>query len=41
MQVRETNQLSEGNRFVFTLFCVICKIELDKIFIWSGEKTLF
>lgn len=39
MQVREMNQLSEGNRVVITSFCVICKIELDKVFIWSGEKS--
>jgi hypothetical protein len=25
------NQVSEGNYFVYTLFSVICKIELDEV----------
>lgn len=36
------NQLSEGNTSFFNiLFCVIYKIELDKVLIWAGNKALF
>lgn len=35
------NQLSNGNYFLYTLFFVICKIELNKVLIGGREKALF
>lgn len=39
--VQRMNQLCEGKYSLFTWPCGTWKIELDKVFIWGGKKTLF
>lgn len=33
--------VSGGNCLLYTVLCIVWKIEPDKVLIWGGEKALF